>query len=382
MRPARQSSSTWRAFEGWADIAERWCAAQNAGPTSFFQSAGWIRTWLSMVAERTPIYVLEVSEGGGTSALGLFADAREPNALRLPQRVAHLHRSGQAAADCITIEYNGLIGPTESRDEAWATLVRDFAAGRGSKAWHCLDLPGLSSDAAERVASLARAAGLRVVVQDRKNVYGVRLDRIPQGSGYLETLGKNTRHQIRRSRREFEKLGTLQLDEARTREEALAFFGRLEILHQDHWRGRGQPGAFAEPFFGEFHRTLIADRFAQGEISLQRMTAGEVELGYLYNFKYGDTVYNYQSGFAAPGDPKIKPGFVAHCLAAEAARPQGFALYDFMAGEAGHKSRLGELTGEMQWLRLQRRGAAQEAEYWARRLKRGIVGLRSRGSVG
>lgn len=368
-----------RLISGEETLHGLWPAQARGEAPSYFLSPGWIEVWARLTLAKTPLHLLELRDSDGPFAAGLLSEHPGRNALWLPQRVLHLHRTGCADRDCITIEYNGLLAPAARSREALERLVEGFAAADDFRAWPCLDLPGLTESDAAAVRASAEAARLRVHVQEDKPVFGVRLDALPRETPFLEALGKNTRHQIRRSLRLLETDGPVQIEDAADTAQAEAFFDRLKALHQADWAARGQPGAFAEPFFERFHRRLIAERFDHGEISLQRIAAGETEIGYLYNFTFKDRVYAYQSGFAQFADPKIKPGFVSHALAIERARSQGYALYDFMAGAAGHKDRLGEPTGRMLWLRLSRRRPVQEAEYWARKLRRRLAAGRGHG---
>ena len=106
--------------------------------------------------------------------------------------------------------------------------------------------------------------------------------------------------------------------------------------------------------FEDFHRTLIRDRFAAGEIQLLRVAAGGAPIGYLYNFVHDGHVYAYQSGFRYDDDPKLKPGLVTHAMAIEHNLRAGARVYDFMAGEGQHKASLGTGSSELFWLVLQR----------------------------
>jgi len=368
-----------RMLVGQDSLADLWPRHARGEAASYFVSSGWVDSWARTILAETPLHLVEILDADSPFAAGLLSERPGGNALGMPQRVLHLHRTGRPEKDCITVEYNGLLAPAARSQEALERLVEGFAAGGDFRAWPCLDLPGLTESDADAARAKAETARLRVQVQEDKPVFGVRLDALPREAAFLETLGKNTRHQIRRSLRLLETNGPVQLEDATDTAQAEAFFDRLKILHQADWTARGQPGAFAEPFFERFHRRLVADRFDSGEISLLRISAGETEIGYLYNFNFGTRVYAYQSGFAQFADPKIKPGFVSHVLAIERARTHGYALYDFMAGEAGHKDRLGELTGRMLWLRLSRRRPAQEAEYWARKLKQRLAAGRGGG---
>jgi CelD/BcsL family acetyltransferase involved in cellulose biosynthesis len=176
------------------------------------------------------------------------------------------------------------------------------------------------------------------------------------GGAYLGLLGSNTRHNIRRSIREYEKLGPLVLESAATPEQASAFLDGLRQLHQAYWQAKGLPGSFANPFFAEFHARLVRSLFADGSIQLLVLRAGSEIVGYLYNLVDRGRVYNYQSGFNYTLCPNTsgRPGLVAHAYAVEFCRTQGHLFYEFMAGESQYKQALGLGSTDMVWLVAQR----------------------------
>jgi CelD/BcsL family acetyltransferase involved in cellulose biosynthesis len=93
-------------------------------------------------------------------------------------------------------------------------------------------------------------------------------------------------------------------------------------------------------------------------------------LGYLYNFQYGERVYSYQSGFSYSDDNRHRPGLLAHALAIEQARQRGMRVYDFLAGDAPYKARLGRQLGQLVWCRGQRNRPLLRCERAARTLYR------------
>ena len=147
---------------------------------------------------------------------------------------------------------------------------------------------------------------------------------------------------------------------------------QLKALHQKSWRRRGKPGCFATPCFEIFHRALIRDRFRHGEIQLLCAAAGNQAIGYLYNFAYGDRIYAYQSGFDYAADGRLKPGLLTHALAIERAMREGYATYDFMAGENRLKASLASHWRDVLWLTIRRRSARPWLHLGDSRLKLNI----------
>jgi hypothetical protein len=257
-----------------------------------------------------------------------------------------LGESGDPALDRVFVEHNGpllLRGAEASRPALFRALLGRSWRGRR------LRLSGI--DAAHLAA--ARAAGA-VRVLSRRPAPWLDLSRLAEGEdGFLASLSANTRAQLRRSDRAYAALGPIRADRAITLAEAEAFLADLARLHQARWTARGQPGAFAEPAFGAFHRELIARALPRGEAELLRVAAGERVIGYLYNFRYRGRVLAYQSGFdyAAAG-PRQKPGLTCHHAAIARARREGALGYHFLAGDDRYKTSLSNTVSDLYWIDL------------------------------
>ena len=98
----------------------------------------------------------------------------------------------------------------------------------------------------------------------------------------------------------------------------------------------------------------------------------------LYNFRLGDRVYAYQSGFddadrrERPGSPPI-PGDPARV-------PIGPGVYDFMAGRNRLKESFSTRCEPMLWQTVQQPRLAFRLEDFARQFKRALTMRRSRGA--
>jgi CelD/BcsL family acetyltransferase involved in cellulose biosynthesis len=111
---------------------------------------------------------------------------------------------------------------------------------------------------------------------------------------------------------------------------------------------RGKAHSFTRAFFEPFHQLLIERNFAAGGIELLRASAGDLVLGYLYDFRLGDHIYAYQSGFAYD-EGTARPGAGAHAMAIRGAYRSGAAVYDFMAGHNRLKESFSTRCEPMLW---------------------------------
>ncbi len=325
-------AATWKAL-GW-----RWRALEPAAGAAFFTSWTWIGC---LAAERFDDPMLVAVEdrggeaGGETLALALFNRRRR----WFGRARLWLHEAGRPALDTPFIEHNGIL----TSDPALIPECLRAALRHGNLVLSGVDEPMLEA---------ARAVGRAWRRQNPRPAPWLDLDRVREAGGALSLLSPNARQQLRRARKRHEQTGPLRLTRARDEAEANRYLHELAVLHEASWRARGKPGAFAEPFFGRFHETLLARALPRGEVELLRVTAGERVLGLLYNFLHEGRVLAYQSGFAgAEAGPSI--GQICHWLAIEDHAAAGRKSYDFLAGEARYKSRFATDVASMHWLDLE-----------------------------
>lgn len=349
-----------------ATLAPEWLALEERAEPSFFQSWGWIGSWLDCLPPELWPEVVEVRWRGTVIGLGLLVRRLLVRRGVMRTRTLLLHQAGDVALDSIYIEHNGLLSDRQMTAAVEQRVV-DWLVERDHD-WDELQVSGVPA----RWAALATAGGLHVWVRAAQPCRQRDLRRVAAAGGDLAAcLSRNTRYQLRRAQRLAERAGPLRLRQAATVGEAHAFFDVLKALHIASWQRRGRPHAFTHAFFEQFHRNLIDARFAAGEIQLLQIGAGGEALAYLYNFSHRGHVYAYQSGFAAAADRHAKPGLVAHALAIEHCLDQGAHTYDFLAGDNQLKLSLADQVSELVWLTLQRHRLPL-------RLERGLRDLKSR----
>lgn len=319
----------------WARLGARWRALEAEADASFFQSWSWVGC---LAAERFPDPVLiEAQEGGETVALALFNRRRGPLGATL-----HLNETGDPAWDSLFVEHNF---PLHRRGRADAAAACLAAALRGVGRRVAL------SGADTPFAALARALpGCPVTRQVRPAPYVDLAALRAAGTSHEASLSANTRQQLRRSARRY---GPLAATRAADAAEGLRFLDALAALHQASWNARGRPGAFAAPSFTAFHRALVAAALPRGEVELWHVAAASGTVGYLYNFRHGDQVTAYQSGFAyPPGDNVRKPGLTSHAVVIAHALAEGCGGYDFLGGGDRYKTSLANASRDLHWLEL------------------------------
>ncbi|HYM32600.1 MAG TPA: GNAT family N-acetyltransferase [Candidatus Cybelea sp.] len=327
----------------WRDLADR----SNG---SFYLSWHWIGPWLTHIARR-PL-LLKATAGGQVVALALLFAFTERRHGWLASRALCLHETGDPACDVLTIEFNGILHDRRFGATLALGCLRAIADWhRKGGDWDELRLGGVT----EEFLPLAGSIGLKVLTRDRRPSAAVDLAAIrASGKSFLDHLSSNTRYQLRRSLRLYEKRGPLTVTAARDPVEARSFMAGLAELHQATWVARGKPGAFGADFLPRVHESVISASLPSGNVEVVRVAAGNHVIGYLYNFIYRGWVGAYLSGLAYEEDAKLKPGMVSHYLCAERHLKAGMSAYDFMAGDNRYKTSLGTPGPDMLWLSLQR----------------------------
>jgi CelD/BcsL family acetyltransferase involved in cellulose biosynthesis len=330
-----------------AELSVLWQELEGRAAPPFFLSWDWIGCWLAEISLRPAVLIGRVE--GRIVLLGALVPSTRREPLPIPIHGLHLHATGDLEQDIITIEYNGFLV-----DSGWAGRIESDAiayllsgikvAGRKRNELHLRNMSAFLEQAAV-------ASGCQFSDVQRKPSWRIDLaETRASGQTYLDRLSANTRQQIRRSMRLYEKRGPLTATRARDVAEAFSFLDGLKQLHQSYWVGRGEPGAFAYNFFERFQKRLIQNCQPRGTVEIIKVSTGTDVIGYVYNLVYRGHVYAYQTGFLYESDARLKPGLVSHYLCTDLHLHEGAQVYDFMAGEARYKANLGNAGPDMLYL--------------------------------
>ncbi|WP_207460014.1 GNAT family N-acetyltransferase [Azospirillum sp. SYSU D00513] len=361
-----------RPLDAARDLEPVWRSLEDRADPSFFLSWHWIGSWLECLPDGVRPHLLTARHDGEMVGLAVLCPRTVRRFGLLPARRWFLHETGDALFDRIFMEYNGLLV-----DRRWAAAVTEaclFWLHRSLPRRDELVLSGLDALTDGAARHVAERLGGRLELRTGDLCRYVDLEPVRRAGGdYRASLGRNTRAAVRRTERLYAGRGPLAFRVAGTVEEALADFERLETLHQAHWTARGKPGAFANPAFRPFHRTLIRRGVPAGAVRLCRVGAGGETIGILYNFAYRGQVLNYQGGFAYEPDNRLKPGVLSHVLAIEDSLERGERCYDFMSTPSGHKPLLANAQRPMNWLVFGPYGVAHRFEAGLRRAGTGTA---------
>ena len=358
-----------------AELEREWLHLQERADCSFFQSWGWIGTWLERIALDLNPLVVRVWFEGTLVGLGIFTGKHISRHLVIRSDARFVHEYPFDDRNMV-IEYNGLLADRGHEGAVYSETIihllqlepacdEVYFGALGDRAYRVL------CDSAE--TRLTEIASVRLL--EESSAYSLDLDYSGDGiDAYLATLNKNRRLQIRRSLRLYGERTPLSLESANSTEEALDFLDGLKELHTARWQARGQQGSFASRRWETFHRSLVAARFGPGEIQLLRVRNADGPIGYLYNFIWRGHVYVLQTGFTKPEDKRLMPGYVAHTLAIVHNRQQGMAIYDLMHGDSLYKRLLCNRKETLRWVVVQRKHWKFELEHRLLKLARSIRG--------
>lgn len=345
-------------------LQRKWQDLEIRSNGSFYVGWSWIGSWIESLGGAVELRLLRARLKDRTVGLCLFAPSVERRHRLISSRTLRLHATGRPHFDILTVECNGFLAEREIDAIVGQRMVDHLV--NEQRNWDELVFICLRDNPKWRETSVG---GLRQRIRVDANYY-VDLAAVRDNEGdYLGLLGATARSQIRRSAKEYEKFGPLSVHLAQDEGQALTFLDGLKEMHQAYWVARGQPGAFSNAFFEQFHQRLVRHAFSRGEMQLLAVDAGAKRLGYLYNFVYRGHVYNYQSGL----DYEIcerhnRPGMVAHVKAIEFNTLLGHRIYDFLAGDVQYKKTLGTVAAQMTWVTLQRDLLRFHIEDAARRL--------------
>ncbi|HYN68926.1 MAG TPA: GNAT family N-acetyltransferase [Candidatus Eisenbacteria bacterium] len=226
--------------------------------------------------------------------------------------------------------------------------------------WDVVDLRRLRC-ADPAAAALVTAFGAREMTAgwtmnlEREDVCPVA--EIPPGidfDGYLATLRKHHRHEIRRKLRRALAVGEVALVESTDPVADLEIF---IDLHQRRW---GDDGLFPPTPGGDQSRLFMRRLFELfgpgGPLRLSFLHVGPRRIGAAIHFETADTIYYYNAGIE-PDARALSPGVLLVERLLRRAIERGLRRFDFMRGDESYKYEWGAADEPIQRL-LVRRGLA------------------------
>ena len=229
-----------------------------------------------------------------------------------------------------------------------------------ARPWDVVDLRRLrcGDPAADALADAFRREETREhwhVTMEREDVCPVvTLGEGMDYEGYLATLGKKERHEIRRKVRRAEAAGPIALTIVA---DPLAELPVFIDLHQKRW---GDDGLFPETPGGDCSRRFFAQLFRHfgpdGPLKLARLTVGDRTIAEGVHFDDGKVIYYYNAG-VDPEARELSPGVVMAASYMQLALGLGRSRVDFLRGDEPYKYEWGALDEPIQRLLVTRDGS-------------------------
>ncbi|HXI86191.1 MAG TPA: GNAT family N-acetyltransferase [Parvularculaceae bacterium] len=310
--------------------------AQADGAT-IFQSPAWIEAWLEGAPSNVALWTIAAFEGGETVLLGVVGAPKRKHPAALGAQAAHLFEFGVPDSDAIYTEYNDFLIRKEASPESRSLAIEAALDQIGP--FDEFVVRNARAPLVEAARHVAEKRGHDFRILNEQSTYVADLDAAREAGGYLASKSASFRTQIRRAATLYEARGNLSLTLAETPEERRAARDDLIRLHEAAWRARGRRGVFSNAALTSFHRRL--EERAPDCVHLLTLSAGDEALACLYNLAFDGCIYNYQSGFKFEEDNRLKPGLLTHAMAADFYMARGYRRYDFLAGDAPYKTRLG-----------------------------------------
>ncbi|MER8779516.1 MULTISPECIES: GNAT family N-acetyltransferase [unclassified Mesorhizobium] len=357
---------TVQALPDIARLETVWKELEARATHSFYLSWLWIGTWLRHLPGSAQPHVLVARTSSRIVGLAIICRRRAWSFGRHPRARWLLNETGDVRFDRLFIEYNNILAERSLADATRVACLEALA--HHLRYSDQLVLSGIDPDFELAACRIAGRAGLLTEVKAEDSARWIDFAKVRQkGGNYRATLGRNTRQAVSRAMRLYAERGPIEFRTVEATSEALVAFDLLAELHQARW---GHKGSFANPSFRRFHEELIARGVPLGTVRISRTLAGDQTIGVLYNFVHDGRVLNYQSGFLFERDGRLKPGLISHVLAIEDSIGRGECGYDFLAGSAGHKSRLANAEHPMKWIAIGRDSPERRIEAKLRGAKR------------
>lgn len=333
-------------------IAAIWQNLARKAGCAYFLSWGWMENWLACLPETEKPQLAVIMEDNRPRAAFFIKKTLARRHRLIKSRIWHVNTMGKNRFDDIWIEYNKFLCHPDFKI-SFSDIIKLLP-----EPWDEIWLPGLDTNAFPG-NQLDQSGPYVTMVTDKSASPYVDLEKVRQKEDYLALLSKNTRAQIRRAERLYEKsYGLLALDEADSTTAAADIFNELMRLHRATWQKRQTRSPFAGAYVQRFHKRLIEKRFGSGEIQLLRLRAGHHTIGCLYNLVLNGKIDFYQSGMNyenSENDKRFKPGLVTHARAIKQNAAAGYLTYDFLGGESRYKKSLATNEASLLWGRIQKK---------------------------
>ncbi|WNC72550.1 GNAT family N-acetyltransferase [Thalassotalea psychrophila] len=347
----------------------QWLELEAQSDCAFFLSWSWISSWLLCYQPKAKLIQIK-DEQQRTRGLAIITCGNSKRYGCIKFKHLFMHQTGDPLEDQIWIEYNGVLTHKHEHNEVINAFFHHIKSDLNS--WEEFTIGAITQTESNLYQ---QSSGLHKHIIWEAKSYGIDLKSMQkQNLKYLEHLSKNTRYQITRSIKSFERNSSLTLTKADSREQALAMLKAIAPLHIARWGKGFENSGFDNPKFIAFHQQLISNSFDKNEIDLWKLSCDQQVIAYFYNYKYRNKVYFYLSALTKANHNKLKPGLVGHALCVQYYLDHNFDYYDFMGGSEPYKASLATRKEDLYKVSFQKPLLKYKIEQLGRHCKKAIKG--------
>ena len=212
----------WIATDDRARVQSIWEALCAAAQPSYFQSWGWIRTWLASLPPRHGVRLCVIwTDGRPAGGFFLGSSWRRRNHV-IVSATKHINATGDEEIDDLCAEFTSFLWAVEQPPPTLRTML-DRIPGL----WDELYMMGLDAERFPGDALASPGWPYRLDVVGNVPSYFVDLDKVRAHGDYLALLGAKTRSQLRRTHRLYATDGEITVEAPTVATEQLVIYREL-----------------------------------------------------------------------------------------------------------------------------------------------------------
>jgi CelD/BcsL family acetyltransferase involved in cellulose biosynthesis len=312
----------------------------KATHASIFMTWEWQCTWWRHYGAGRPLRVIVAEDANGVCAIVPLYVQPQPFAPGLKAAVLRFVGTG---ADTSPDDLDPLIDSAHAGAlaERLAAFVLEELPG-----WDVLHLTDLHATSSFRMAleqKLANAKRWRVRTGVSARISYLRLP--ATWDEYLQTLSRDRRGTVRRTRRKVESESGAKFFVWQDGPGLDAAIDRLVVLHRQRWTDKGEAHAFSTSAYVNFHRAVMHACFAQDRLRLYCLEVEGAIIAMYYCYRFENQVFYFQGGFD-PAFERLRPGLCLMGYAIEQSIAEGNKIFDMLRGEYDYKRQWAKETRE------------------------------------
>jgi CelD/BcsL family acetyltransferase involved in cellulose biosynthesis len=296
-----------------------------------FLHPAWLRTWLSEFGGNYEPVLLTCADGDVAGVAPL---------MRCDGELSFI-------GDANICDFMDVLVDPDCADEAYRDLWQQLCA----EDWTEIELWGLMASSPTRGRIKAFAAECGFGVSEEVEAVAPRLSLPDSWEGYLASLGKKDRHELRRKIRKLYDSGAgVSFDVLSEQADVVAAMDEFLDLHT---RSRADKTDFMTPEMEVFFRRMASAMAAEGLVRLFMLRVNGRPAASVLCFDAGSHLYLYNSGYD-PEFSSLSVGLVSKALCLQWAIENGMSGLDFLRGDEPYKYDMGAKDQEIYRIRLSR----------------------------